>query len=463
MRDEGLYHSGPALGECCGVFGVRAPGRPVAGLAHAGILALQHRGQEAAGIAVLNQNVLSIQKGRGLVDEVFRHFALPESGECALGHVLYAGKGGYGESEPLPLWLEPDCKTAISLNGKLLNYWTLRCEAERMGRRVKTFSDAEIILHTIASQPPEDLRAKIISALGRLEGAFSFIIMAGDRLFAVRDAYGRKPLCYASLGEGQVAASSESCALDTIGAKNAVSVLPGEMIVADQHGVEHISYSNVEYTETCVFEYIYLARPDSVVDGQSVWRARYNMGRRLALECGFDADIVVPVPSSGVAAAMGYSYESGIPFQEGLVKNQFIGRTFLLPSQAQREMAVQWKMNPIRENLAGKRIILVDDSIVRGTTMRRLIAMIKECGPKQIFLAISSPPLVNVCAYGVDITSPHELIAVQYCEEEIPRRLGCDGLHYLSKEGLLSSLNRERRMSMCMECFSAQEMKVGVV
>ena len=440
--------------EECGIFGVWAPSEPVLGICYAGIFSLQHRGQEGAGIALYDGKSIHIQTGLGLVSDVFKNLDLTRCGQCAIGHVQYSKRGGRSESNLLPLSIDlPQGTVAISFNGKLTNYDTLRTCLEANGVKFNTASDAEVILHLLSETHCSSLEEMVSTATKRLEGSYSILLMTNTQLIAVRDPSARKPLCLGKLKEGQFVVASESCAIGAVNAQFIRDLSPGEILIIDAMGIRTISMGVLKQQQRCVFEYIYLARPDSVMDNIDVWMARYRMGKQLAKEHLFEADIVVPVPSSGTVAATGYSEQSGIPLVEGIIKNGYAGRTFILPSQEKREAMVSLKLAPIKNNIKGKNILLVDDSVVRGTTMRYLISMLRQCEVKKIFLCLSSPQIFTPCNYGVDMATHSELISSQLSLEEIRESLGCDGIHFLSINGLMEAVDDVNQEVMCLECF----------
>lgn len=440
--------------EECGIFGIWAPGEPVSGICYAGIFSLQHRGQEGAGIALHDGKSIHIQTGLGLVSDVLKNLDLTCCGQCAIGHVQYSKRGGRSESNLLPLSINlPQGAVAISFNGRLTNYDMLRACLEENGVKFNTSSDAEVILHLLSESPCSSFEDMVSTAAGKLEGSFSILLMTNTQLIAVRDPSARKPLCLGKLKEGQYVVASESCAMGAVNAQFIRDLSPGEMLIIDALGIRSVSMSTPKQQQRCVFEYIYLARPDSVMDNIDVWMARYRMGKQLAKEHLFDADIVVPVPSSGTVAATGYSEQSGIPLVEGIIKNGYAGRTFILPSQEKREAMVCLKLAPIKNNLKGKSIILVDDSVVRGTTMRYLISMLRQCEVKKIFLCLSSPQIFTPCNYGVDMATRSELISSQLSLGEIQRSLDCDGIHFLTINGLMEAVDDVKQEVMCLECF----------
>lgn len=440
--------------EECGIFGIWAPDEPVLGLCYTGIFSLQHRGQEGAGIAFYGENDLYVKTGPGLVSDVFKNLDLTCHGQCAIGHVQYSKHGGRSESDLLPLSIDlPQGTVAISFNGRITNYAILRARLEANGTKFNTASDAEVILHLLSESSCSSFEDTVCAAIAKLEGSFSILLMTNTQLIAIRDPCARKPLCLGRLKQGQLVAASESCAINAINAHFVRDLSPGEVLVIDASGIRSVSRGIVKQQRRCVFEYVYFARADSIMDNIDIWLARYRMGKQLAKERLFEADIVISVPSSGTTAAIGYSEQSKIPLVEGIIKNYYAGRTFILPYQEKREATVCMKLAPIKNNLKGKSIILVDDSMVRGTTMRYVISMLRQCEVKKIFLCLSSPQIVTPCQYGVDMGTHRELISSQFSLEEIQQSLGCDGIHFLSLNGLLEAVDDVKQEVMCLECF----------
>jgi len=444
------------LKEACGIFGIYAPGKDVARLTYYGLYALQHRGQESAGIAVADGRKISLYKGMGLVPEVFGGRQIEDlSGDLAIGHVRYSTTGASQPINAQPLVFRySGGMIGLAHNGNLTNAGELSASLTATGSVFQTTTDSEIIVNLIARYSQTGLVNALMKCMISLDGAYSLVILTENQLLAVRDPYGFRPLCIGELEDapGYVAAS-ESCALDTVGARFVRDVAPGEIVVIDAQGITSVQGQQARRRAHCIFEYIYFARPDSRLEGFYVNQARRLMGRRLAEEYPVPADLVIPVPDSGVSAARGYAEASGIPFEEGLMKNRYIGRTFIQPSQDMRDLGVRLKLNPAKEILAGKKVVMVDDSLVRGTTSGKIVKMLKECGVKEVHLLLSSPPIVNSCYYGIDTSNRGELIAAQKPVEEIRRLIGADGLYYLSLEGMLGIFG-ERRDDFCTACFS---------
>ena len=438
--------------EECGVFGVF--GHPeAANLTYLGLHGLQHRGQESAGLVSSNGDRLLEEKGMGHVARIFRKQALKRlKGDLAIGHVRYstAGKSSLVNAQPFRI---DSCKgeIAIAHNGNLVNAFSVRGELERAGSIFRTSSDTEVILHLIARSPHADLEAAIVDALKQVRGAYSLIFIAKDRIIGVRDPRGFRPLSLGRLGPAHIL-TSESCALDLIDAEFVRDVEPGEMVVVGAAGVKSYRPFPAEPPSQCIFEYVYFSRPDSLVFGRSVHEVRKRLGRELAREQPADADVVVPVPDSGVYAALGFSEESRVPLEFGLVRNHYVGRTFIEPRQSIRHFGVKLKLNPVRTLLQGKRVVLIDDSIVRGTTSRKIVSMVRAAGAREVHLRISSAPTVGPCYYGVDTPRRAELIASSHTVDEIRRYVRADSLGYLSLQGMFRAVREES--SFCTSCYT---------
>ena len=442
--------------EECGVFGIFSRQDDVALATYWGLYALQHRGQESAGIAVADGVNMDVERGMGLVGEVFRK-GLPEMpAHLAIGHVRYSTTGSSLPRNTQPLMVSyAGGDLSLAHNGNLTNARDLRSELERAGSVFQTSIDTEVLVNLIARSPQRAVEDKIAETLSRVEGAYCLVIMTRDKLIGVRDPHGFRPLCLGRLPSGGWVIASESCALDAVGAQMVRDVAPGEMIVIDDQGLRSRQFAPVCRPALCVFEYIYFARPDSVIDGQSVHQARYEMGRQLARESGLKADIVIGVPDSGTTAALGFSRESGIPFAEGLMKNRYIGRTFIQPEQKNRDMGVRIKLNPVQSVVKGRSVIMVDDSIVRGTTSGKIVRLLKDAGAAAVYMCVSSPPIAFPCYYGIDTAVRRELIASSKVVEEICQYIGADSLHYLSLEGLKASVPHISPEKMCYACFNS--------
>ena len=443
------------LHEECGVFGIFSRKFPVALSTYWGLYALQHRGQESAGICVTDGRSMDVQRGMGLVSEVFRQ-SMPElPGHMAIGHVRYSTTGSSLLINTQPLMVSyAGGKISLAHNGNLTNAGELRSKLELQGSVFQTSIDSEVIVNLIARSAKTTIEERITETLLQVKGAYCLVIMTEKKLIGVRDPNGFRPLCLGRLDGGGWVIASESCALDTVGAHWERDVDPGEMVVVEDGELTSHRFAPPEPPALCVFEYIYFARPDSVIDGQSVYEARIGMGKQLARESGFKADIVISVPDSGTTAAHGFSAESGIPFAEGLMKNRYVGRTFIQPEQKSRDIGVRIKLNAVKSVVAGKSIIMVDDSIVRGTTSGKIVKMLREAGAKEIHMCVSSPPISYPCYYGIDTSVRKELIASRKKVEAIRRFIGADSLYYLSIEGLQECIPRIRTGAMCYACFN---------
>ncbi len=443
------------LHEECGVFGIY--GVPnAASLTYYGLHALQHRGQEGCGIvSVDSDGRFHRVRGAGLVTEVFNGDKLSAlAGEMAIGHVRYSTSGGNTSENIQPfLFRHNTGDFALAHNGNLVNSERLRSYLENKGSLFQSTSDSEILAHLIKKETRYLDRPRIfaiIDALNMLEGAFAFLIMTANRIYACRDKYGLRPLSIGRLGGGYVV-SSETCAFDVLGAQFLRDVEPGEIVTIDAHGLRSRDYSQYKRRQMCSMEYIYFARPDSDIEGCNVHAFRKETGRLLWQEAPADADIVVGVPDSSLSAAMGYAEASGLPYEMGLIKNKYIGRTFIQPTQELREKGVRMKLSAVRTIVRDKRVVLIDDSIVRGTTSRRIVAMLKDAGASAVHVRIASPPMMSPCFYGVDTSTYDELISAHKSVEEVRREIGCDSLRFLSAEALLRAGGRSE---LCMACFT---------
>jgi amidophosphoribosyltransferase len=439
----------------CGVFGVCAPGRDVARLTYFGLHALQHRGQESAGIAVSDAGRLTVLREMGLVTQVFSERKLAGlHGQLAIGHTRYSTTGGVQWANAQPLVHHGRARTiALGHNGNLTNTAQLREELHAEGTPLASSSDSEVIAALVASHPAP-LGEAVAAAMARLEGAYSVVALSEGKLVAFRDPHGFRPLSVGRI-EGGAVVASETCALDLVGAELDREVEPGQLLVVDAEGVH--AEQGVEPTPEgafCIFEFFYLARPDSRVDGVEVHTARVRMGERLAAEAPADADLVLPIPDSGTPAAIGFSRASGIPFSEGMVKNRYVGRTFIQPEQGLREQGIRLKFNPLEE-VAGKRVVVVDDSIVRGSTTRQLVAMLRDAGAVEVHVRISSPPVIGPCFYGIDLAAEDELIAAGRTVDEVRVLIGADSLAHLSLEGLQESTLRPES-AVCRACLTGR-------
>ncbi len=437
----------------CGVFAVS--GHPEAAkLTYLGLYALQHRGQESAGIAVAQGEELICQKGMGHVDEVFAPDVLKNlEGQLAIGHTRYstAGDTDLRNAQPLTVSCQKG-QVALAHNGNLVNAPAIRRELEARGDIFQTTSDTEVILHFFARSKHTGIPESLADALDRVEGAYSLVALFKNSIFGIRDPRGFRPLCLGKLGDAHVLAS-ETCAFDLIGATFLRDVEPGEMVILDKRGVTSLRFAPPAQPAQCIFEHVYFSRPDSVVFGRSVNTSREMLGRLLAREHPAEADMVVPVPDSGMPAAIGYSDESGIPLKVALIRNHYVGRTFIEPSQAIRDFGVRLKLNPVRSLLEGQRIVLVDDSIIRGTTSRKIVSIVREVGAREVHLRISCPPTVSPCFYGIDTPTKRELIASKQSVDEIRKFIGADSLGYLSMEGLRQAVD-DREGRFCLACYT---------
>lgn len=445
--------------EECGVFGIRTPQTAdVASYAYYALYALQHRGQESAGIVVNDDGVFTSYRDVGLVNEVFPRQRLAElgTGTIAVGHVRYGTTGSDNKRNVQPILVNHfKGRMALAHNGNLTNSQELRRELESRGSIFQTTTDSEVIAYLIVQERLKcgSIEAAVSAAMNRIEGAYSLVLSSPTKLIAVRDPHGFRPLCMGRLKDGAVVFASETCALDAIGAAFERDIRPGEIVVADQDGIRSdTTHCGKAEKRLCVFEFIYFARPDSVIDGSSVHIARQRAGAFLALEHPVQADIVIGVPDSGLDAAMGYARQSGIPYGMGFIKNKYIGRTFISPTQTMRENEVNIKLNPIRSVVEGKRVVLIDDSIVRGTTCRRTIDLLRKAGAKEIHMRVSAPPFVSECYYGTDIDDKNKLIANHHTVEEIAEIIGVDSLGYLSLSDVVK-LADHTESGFCTACF----------
>src|SRR6201993_5160106 len=449
--------------EECGVVAIYA--HPEAEkLAYLGLHALQHRGQESAGIVTSDGMALHPHKAMGLVADIFVEDVLTKlRGMLAIGHTRYSTTGDSALLNAQPILVQSNKgPIAVAHNGNLVNAQEIRARLEAQGSIFQTTSDTEVIVHLIALSREHTLPEAMADALRRVEGAFSLVMVSSDRIFAARDPRGFRPLAMgripASPGQKQdtIVFASETCAFDLIGATYERDVKPGELVVVGPEGLTSRFYSPSPAQSSCIFEHVYFSRPDSVVFGRAVQDSREELGRQLAREAPVEGDLVVPVPDSGVTAAMGYAAESGIPFRFGLIRNHYVGRTFIEPSQSVRDFGVKLKLNPVRSLLEGKRVVLIDDSIVRGTTIRKIVRMIRNAGAKEVHMRISCPPTISPCFYGVDTPSKSQLIAANKSVEEIRDYIGADSLAYLSLEGLKKACGEGDTISYCSACYTGK-------
>ena len=437
----------------CGVFGIF--GHPEAAkLAYLGIYALQHRGQESSGIAAADGLEVRNHRALGLVQEIFTPEVISRlPGWAAIGHTRYSTAGDTTLINAQPIMI--DCnkgKLALGHNGNLTNALELRRKLEHRGSIFQTTSDTEVIVHLVARSAARNLPSALADALGQVEGAYSLLLLTRDEMYAIRDPRGFRPLVLGRL-EGAWVAASETCAFDLIDAEYVREVEPGEMVRISRRGIESIHFAPEKQHQYCIFEHVYFSRPDSVIFGRPVNASREQLGRLLAREHPVEADMVTPVPDSGVPASVGYAAESGIPFRMALIRNHYVGRTFIEPEQAIRDFGVKLKLNPVRRVLEGQRVVLVDDSIVRGTTSRKIVRLVREAGAAEIHVRISCPPTISPCYYGVDTPRRDELIAAQQSVEEIRKFLGADSLGYLSLESLRAGVE-DRDQKFCTACYT---------
>jgi amidophosphoribosyltransferase len=447
----------------CGVVAIFA--HPEAEkLAYLGLHALQHRGQESAGIVTSDGLTSRVHKSMGSVADIFTEEVLSKiPGTLAIGHTRYSTAGDSALLNAQPILVQSNKGSiAVAHNGNLVNANQVRARLESQGSIFQTNSDTEVIVHLIALSKEQTLPEAMADALGQVEGAFSLVMMSNDRIFAVRDPRGFRPLAMGRIPalEGQkrdtIVFASETCAFDLIGATYERDVKPGELIVVGPEGVSSRFYTAPAPQSSCIFEHVYFSRPDSVVFGRAVQTSREELGRQLAREAPAEADLVVPVPDSGVTAAVGFAAESGIPFRFALIRNHYVGRTFIEPSQSVRDFGVKLKLNPVRSLLEGKRVVMIDDSIVRGTTSRKIVRMIRNAGAKEVHMRVSCPPTISPCFYGVDTPSKKQLIAANKSVEEIREYIGADSLAYLSIEGLKRACGEGEKISYCSACYTGK-------
>ena len=450
------------LREECGVVAIY--GHPEASkLAYLSLYALQHRGQESAGIVASDGELLRLHKAMGLVSDIFTADVLARvPGSLAIGHTRYSTAGDSALLNAQPIMV--DCnkgKIALAHNGNITNAAEVRAQLDQQGSIFQTNSDTEVIVHLIARSREETLADAMADSLRRVEGAFSLVMLTPDRVFAARDPRGFRPLVMGRIPgkthqADTIVFASETCAFDLIGATYEREVKPGELVIVGPEGVHSRFYSAQQPQSSCIFEHVYFSRPDSMVFGRAVQETRDAMGRQLALESPVDADIVVPVPDSGVTAAMGFSHESQIPLQFGLIRNHYVGRTFIEPEQRVRDFGVKLKLNPVRHVLEGKRVVLIDDSIVRGTTSKKIVRMVRDAGAKEVHMRISCPPTISPCYYGVDTPSKKQLIAANKSVEEIREYIGADSLAYLSLDGLRKAAGEGDEKLYCTACYTGK-------
>ncbi len=451
----------------CGIFGVYAPGEDVARLTFFGLFALQHRGQESAGIAVSDGKTIAMHKDMGLVTQVFTEKTLaPLRGHLAIGHTRYSTTGSSVVQNAQPLsCLTEFGSVSVAHNGNLINAGELKAELEADGYTFETSNDSEIVARLLAHYSnthggKRDLVEAVRETMRRINGAYSLVILTENEIVGVRDPFGIRPLCLGRIttpsGRDHWVLASETCALNTVGARFVRELAPGEIVILGENGVRRLSGLPMQREALCMLEMIYFARPDSEMFGQSLHKARQRMGEELFKEHPADgADLVIPIPDSGIPAAIGFSRASGIPFDEGLIKNRYIQRTFIAPDQRMREMGVRMKLTPIHEVLEGKKVVMVDDSIVRGTTTGKVVRLLFDAGAREVHVRISAPPVKNPCLYGIDMSSQEQLIAYNYSVEQIRQHIGATSLGYLSEAGLARALSSPND-NFCLACFNGK-------
>jgi amidophosphoribosyltransferase len=453
MNPDLDFRDGPRDG--CGVFGVYAPERDVARLAYFALYALQHRGQESAGIAATQSGQIMTVRDLGLVSQVFDEEKLRAlQGQMAIGHVRYSTTGSSAWENAQPVWRSDRRQVALAHNGNLINAVELHAELRERGVQFRGTSDSEIIAALLSTHEAERVEDAVADVMPRLEGAFSTVVMTKDSVVAFRDPAGLRPLALGMIG-GDYCVASESCAFDIIAADLLREVEPGEMVSLGARGIETRQVVDSPRRAFCVFEHIYFARPDSILEGNRTQVSRRKMGEILWREAPVEADVVISVPDSGNAAAAGYSKASGIPRDDGLIKNRYVQRTFIQPGQDLRKHGLRMKFNPLREVVAGKRLVVVDDSIVRGNTTRQIVQMLRDAGAAEIHMRISAPPIRHPCHYGIDMSTTDEMVAHDRTEEEVAAELGCDSLRYLSLDGVYEAI-RSTRATHCDACFSGE-------
>jgi amidophosphoribosyltransferase len=439
----------------CGIFGIANHGE-ASNLTYLGLYALQHRGQESTGIASSDGESVHLHKAMGHVADVYGEETLAKlTGNNAVGHTRYSTAGDSSENNAQPIMAKCAYGTiALCHNGNLINAVALKRDLEDKGAIFQSTTDTEVILHLIARSEQEDIRAAIGEMMGHVQGAYSLLLLTNDALIGIRDPNGFRPLCLGKLNGSHVLAS-ESCAFDLINAQYVREIEPGEIVMIRGKEIESVHMPKSPRLSKCIFEHVYFSRPDSLVFGRTVQSSRDKMGRTLAKESPVEADLVVPIPDSGVAAAIGYSRESGIPMAFGLIRNHYVGRTFIEPSSSIRHFGVKVKHNPVKELLTGKRVILIDDSIVRGTTTRKIVKMVRAAGASEVHMRISCPPTISPCFYGVDTPTKSELIASSHTVDEIRKYIEADTLAYLSLKGLLEAVGGEPH-EFCTACYTAR-------
>ncbi|MFD1021036.1 amidophosphoribosyltransferase [Thalassobacillus hwangdonensis] len=445
------------LNEECGIFGVWGH-EDAAQLTYYGLHALQHRGQEGAGIVVSDGNELKLAKGLGLISEVFQQERMADlDGHAAIGHVRYAtqGGGGYENVQPL-VFRSQKSSMALAHNGNLVNAQALKHQLEAQGSILQTTSDTEVVAHLIKRSGHLEMDEALMQAFSMIKGAYGFLVMTEDHLYIALDPRGLRPLSIGKMG-GAYVVSSETCAFDVVGAEYLREVQPGELLIIGDDGIQAKRFSAPIQRTLCSMEHVYFSRPDSNLDGKNVHASRKRMGKALAEEAPVEADVVTGVPDSSISAAIGFAEESGIPYELGMIKNRYVGRTFIQPSQELREQGVKMKLSAVRGIVEGKRVVMVDDSIVRGTTSRRIVRMLKEAGATEVHVRIASPPIKNPCYYGIDTSNSGELIAANHSLEEMQEIIGADSLAFLSVDGLNEAIyegEESLEHGGCTACFT---------
>ena len=443
------------LKEECGVFGIYSKKQETSKLTMYGLFAIQHRGQESAGIATSDGYGIKLHKESGLVSKIFQTGEKLKklTGHIAVGHVRYSTTGGTGAVNAQPLAMEHSKgDLALVHNGNLVNTDLLKIKLEKQGSIFQTSNDTEVILHLIARSLEDKIEDAVVDALSQIKGAYSILFMTNEKLIAVRDPLGIRPLVMGII-DGEYVFASETCSLDLIGAEYVREVEPGEMIIVNDKGITEKQIFHSDKTAKCIFEMFYFGRPDSNIFGRNIHLTRKEIGKELAREHKIDADLVIGVPDSGISAALGYAEESGIPYEAGIMRNHYVGRTFIEPTQLDRELGVKKKLSPIKEVIEGKVLVVVDDSIVRGTTSRKIVKLLKKAGAKEVHMMISSPPVVSPCYYGIDIPTRQELIGATHTLEETRKQILADSLGYISVEGLHKSI-KANKCEFCDACFT---------
>lgn len=444
--------------EECGVIGMYHKTLDIPRYLYWGLFALQHRGQESGGMALTDGEDIHTYRGMGLISSVFEK-GLPEDlgGNIGIGHVRYSTTGSNNPRNIQPLAVYSSFgQIALAHNGNLTNTRELRAQLDEDGVTFQTTMDTEVIVNLISRSRKATVVERIMDCLNRIEGAFSIVAMTKDHLYGARDPHGFRPLCLGRTTDGGWILSSETCGLDALGATFVRDIQPGEIIEISADGVKSYTFNKAERKQICSFEYIYFARPDSIIDGQDIYQARLNMGKQMWEETKYDADLVISVPDSGNTAAIGYAMASGLPFNHGLIKNRYMGRTFIKPTQKERELAVRMKLNVVKSVVKGKRIVMVDDSIVRGTTSGIICKMLRKAGAKEVNMCVSAPPIMYSCYYGIDTSVRKELIASTLTVEEIRKYIGVDRLHFISLDGLCKSIPNIPREDLCLACFNGE-------